>query len=367
MTETKQLSIFDFDRFLQSGNIPNLFSNNLNSNRLPSAKDLKKAENLLKLADKLQSQIDNKLNPAIGQQRPTRRRASIAASMYEDGQRLLQIQSWLRAIAKQLKEGSLPGVLKDIGSKTQLEVLLNFSKFPLKDTRIERILEDREYDSTKKLLRANLNTVFRIRQAIEALESLSDYKPEDPAIRKLKDLERGLIGVKIAGYFPTPAHICEQLIDLADLEDGMVLLEPSAGKGSICEAIKEKARVNLEVCEINFSLREILALKGFNLVAFDFVEEISKPKYDRIIMNPPFSQKQDIRHIRHAYDCLAPGGRVVAIASESISFRKDRAYQDFRDWLEDKCSVNEALPQGSFLNSDRPTGVNTRILVLDKD
>ena len=147
----------------------------------------------------------------------------------------------------------------------------------------------------------------------------------------------------------------------------MLVLEPSAGKGSICEAIKEKANVNLEVCEIYSDLREILALKGFNLVAFDFVEEVSQAKYDRIIMNPPFSQKQDIQHIRHAYNCLAPGGKLVSIASESITFRKDRAYKDFRNWLEAKCSVNEALPQGSFLNSDRPTGVNTRILVLDKD
>lgn len=140
-----------------------------------------------------------------------------------------------------------------------------------------------------------------------------------------------------------------------------------AGKGSICEAIKKKVNVELEVCEINFDLREILALKGFNLVAFDFVEEISEAKYDRIIQNPPFERKQDIQHIRHAYDCLAPGGKLVSITSESITFRQDRAYQDFRDWLGDKCSVNEALPQGSFLNSDRPTGVNTRILVLDKD
>ena len=114
-------------------------------------------------------------------------------------------------------------------------------------------------------------------------------------------------------------------------------------------------------------MSEILALKGFKIIAFDFLEEVSEAKYDRIIQNPPFERKQDIQHIRHAYDCLAPGGRLVSIASESISFRQDRAYQNFRDWLEDKCLVNEALPQGSFLDSDRPTGVNTRILVLDKD
>ncbi|WP_042711104.1 hypothetical protein WH8501_00270 [Crocosphaera watsonii WH 8501] len=41
----------------------------------------KKAQKFRDLADRMQSQIDNKLNPAIGQQRPTRRRARIAASI----------------------------------------------------------------------------------------------------------------------------------------------------------------------------------------------------------------------------------------------------------------------------------------------
>ena len=367
MIQTEQLSIFDFERFVQSGNIPNLFCSSLSTKKLPSAKDLKKAESLLNLANKMQSQIDNKLNPAIGQQRTTRRRARIAQSMYEDGQRLLQIQSWLRAIAEQLRHGDLPPVLKGISTKTQLEVLLNFSQHSWRNENIQRILDDNEYDWTRKMLRANLSTVFQIRQAIEALESLSDYTPEDSAVTKLKALERDLIGVKIPGYFPTPQDICQQMVELADLQDGMLVLEPSAGKGSICEAIKQKVNVTLEVCEIYSDLREILLLKGFDVIAYDFLEEVSTSKYDRVILNPPFERKQDIQHIRHAFDCLAPGGKLVSIASESINFRKDRAYQDFRDWLEDKCIVNEPLPQGSFLNSDRPTGVNTRILVLENN
>ena len=316
----------------------------------------------------MQSQIDNKLNPAIGQQRATRRRANIAQSMYEDGQRLLQIQSWLRAIAEQLKQGSLPPVLNKITTKTQLEVLLSFSQHSWRDDNIQRILDDGEYDWTKKMLRAKLTNVSQIRQAIQALESLSDYTPEDTDLTKLKALERDLIGVKIPGYFPTPTNICQQMVELAELENGMLVLEPSAGTGSIGEAILESpATVTLEVCEIYYDLREILSLKGFNVIAYDFLEEVSETKYDRVIMNPPFEKKGDIRHIRHAFDCLNPGGRLVSIASESISFRKDRAYKDFRDWLEDKCSMNEALPQGSFLSSDRPTGVNTRILVIEKD
>ncbi|NQZ63689.1 MAG: SAM-dependent DNA methyltransferase, partial [Crocosphaera sp.] len=80
----------------------------------------KKAKKFRDLADRMQSQIDNKLNPAIGQQRPTRRRARIAASMREDGEKLALIQAWLYAMADALDEGTLPRILSDISTKTQL-------------------------------------------------------------------------------------------------------------------------------------------------------------------------------------------------------------------------------------------------------
>ena len=40
--------------------------------------------------------------------------------------------------------------------------------------------------------------------------------------------------------------------------------------------------------------------------------------YDRIIMNPPFSNRQDAEHVRHAYDLLKPNGRIVAIMGEGV-------------------------------------------------
>jgi len=49
-------------------------------------------------------------------------------------------------------------------------------------------------------------------------------------------------------------------------------------------------------------LRKILEVKGFNVVGNDFLEH--KKSYDRIVMNPPFENFQDIDHVRHAYDLL---------------------------------------------------------------
>jgi SAM-dependent methyltransferase len=54
--------------------------------------------------------------------------------------------------------------------------------------------------------------------------------------------------------------------------------------------------------------------------------------FDPVVMNPPFSDNRDIRHIRAAWDHLAPGGRLVAVCSEGPFFRQDRGAAEFRGW-----------------------------------
>ncbi len=322
----------------------------------------KKAQKFRDLADKMQSQIDNKLNPAIGQQRPTRRRARIAASMREDGEKLALIQSWLYAMANALDEGTLPRILSDISTKTQLSTLYDLKHPSWRDHLIPQHLTPDGWASC--LLKANLRTVARIHQAIAALDELHQTPVIDPKVKQIEEIERSLIGANIPGYFPTPKSVCGQMVRLAMLKPRMRVWEPSSGKGDIASAIKEAADVNLEVCELNYDLRQLLELKGFNVIGSDCFDITTS--YDRILMNPPFIKGSEITHIRYAFDRLVEGGRLVAIAPESIEFRKDKKYLEFREWLEDKCVINDPLPQGSFLISDRSTGVNTRILVLDK-
>jgi 16S rRNA G1207 methylase RsmC len=38
--------------------------------------------------------------------------------------------------------------------------------------------------------------------------------------------------------------------------------------------------------------------------------------FDRIIMNPPFENAIDIKHIKHALTMLNPGGRIVALCAK---------------------------------------------------
>ena len=46
-------------------------------------------------------------------------------------------------------------------------------------------------------------------------------------------------------------------------------------------------------------------------------------------MNPPFENNSDIKHVRHAFELLAPeNGKLIAIMSEGSFFRNDKQATD---------------------------------------
>jgi predicted RNA methylase len=145
---------------------------------------------------------------------------------------------------------------------------------------------------------------------------------------------------------------------------GQAVLEPSAGTGHLADAVRA-AGGDVHALEMQPALRKILELKGHKVAGNDALAHDGT--YDRIVMNPPFEQGADMHHIQHAFEHnLKPGGRLVAILSEGPFFREDRKAQAFRAFLTEHGAHNEKLPAGSFTQGDVPTGVNTRIVVLDK-
>lgn len=200
-----------------------------------------------------------------------------------------------------------------------------------------------------------------------ALREFIQYRAGLKEADKVKLLERSLIGKNVGfDFFPTPKATAEEMVDKADIQEGMDVLEPSAGNGNIAEAIKDVG-VNPDVAERSSSLREVLEAKGFNLVAQDFLDMKDK-LYDRIIMNPPFSNSQDIDHVRHAYGLLKPDGRIVAIMGEGAFFRNDKKATEFREWLDSIGGTSEKLEEGTFTDKSliATTGVNARMVVIDK-
>lgn len=221
------------------------------------------------------------------------------------------------------------------------------------------------YDMRKRLAGMNIETPAELRAALREFIGLREAPKEAD---KIKQLERAMIGRRNDGmdFFPTPASVADEMVEAADIQEGMSVLEPSAGMGHIADRIRE-AGVEPDVVELAVDRRELLEAKGYNLVGNDFMDVDGK--YDRIIMNPPFGDRRDAEHVQHAYDMLKPGGRLVAIMGEGVFFGSDSKAQAFRNWLDQVGGTSEKLAEGTFLDPSLPvnTGVAARMVVITKE
>lgn len=164
------------------------------------------------------------------------------------------------------------------------------------------------------------------------------------------------------GYFPTPAPIVARLLDLADIAPGMLVLEPSAGRGNIAKAVAEVAEVDcVELLQKNV---EALLTGEFarDVIMSDFLALVPAPTYDRVVMNPPFARQDDIRHVQHALRFLKPEGRLVSVMASSILFRDNRLTADFRALIDERGGDIEECPEGAFKESG--TMVRTVIVTI---
>jgi hypothetical protein len=174
----------------------------------------------------------------------------------------------------------------------------------------------------------------------------------------------GQLQVERDGFFETPRAVVERMIELLPLvtRHNAYTLEPSAGLGAIAHYISDG---NLTVIEKNEQRCSELRKSFKNVLCMSFLDfECLSFHFDRIYMNPPFEELQDVDHVCHAYDLLADGGKMVSVMAESAFFWSDKKSVEFRDWLDTVNAYVEKLPEGSFRESG--TGVNTRLVVIEK-
>lgn len=166
------------------------------------------------------------------------------------------------------------------------------------------------------------------------------------------------------GYVPTPKTLGEPVVDLAEIEDGMTVLEPEAGSANLADIVAEKTcKANIVCYELQEANVQILKSKGYTVYQGDFLTFEPEVLYDRVIMNPPFERQQDILHVQHAWQFVKPGGRLVGIMSTGFTFRANKLSTEFREFVEANGYYREN-PAGSFKPSG--TSVNTVTVVLYK-
>lgn len=221
-------------------------------------------------------------------------------------------------------------------------------------------------DTLQRIKRLEAMNITNDAELRSALREYLDFKGEKPAENKAAKLRREIVGKNVGvDYFPTPPTLAGELVSKADIRSGESVLEPSAGDGQIADRIRtEHPDAPLAVVEQSSSLRAILEAENHNVVGQDFLDY--QGKHDKIVMNPPFND--EVNHVKHAYDLLNPGGRMVSVMSEHAFFASDKESKAFRDWLEEVGGISEQNPEGSFTDATvgRTTGTNTRTVVIDK-
>lgn len=168
-------------------------------------------------------------------------------------------------------------------------------------------------------------------------------------------------------FFPTPKKIAEYVIELADIKNGMKVLEPSAGRGALAVAAQQSAiDVKVDMFELmpdNNAYIHNLKIKNAKIGhPVDFLTVEPTPSFDRVVMNPPFSRQADIKHVNHAFKFLKPGGKLVSIMASSVTFRGNKLTTDFRCFVEKQGGYIEELPHGAFKESG--TMVKTVIVII---
>jgi predicted RNA methylase len=151
-------------------------------------------------------------------------------------------------------------------------------------------------------------------------------------------------------YFATPAAVVEEMISYINTDtltydwDEINVLEPSAGDGAIARYLREIGyRKALDLIEPDPFRAKLLRQQNlgdvYEMTFEDFIQKHPNRRYSYIFMNPPFTLPGNkvawVDHIRLAWSILKPGGELVAIAPNSISFNSNKHIAALRELVYD--------------------------------
>lgn len=232
--------------------------------------------------------------------------------------------------------------------------------------RITRQLDRKDYIEVNKVLEA-----FGGKWNRKAGGHVFSYEPESVIIDSIATGEY-LDPKSDLNFFPTPPELAGHIVNLAGVERGDRVLEPSAGTGNILRELSLKTR-NLLFCEIDDGMRLQLLheqseqyIRRWGLLCPDFLEVpniLNLAPIDIIVANPPFSRGRDVLHVSTMLDVART--RVVSVMSAGFTFRSDKKTQALKEKLTKGWNWEISdLPEDSFKSSG--TRVSTVLLVAER-
>ena len=204
--------------------------------------------------------------------------------------------------------------------------------------------------------------LLRLRHLMEVTEAVGEEMAAmAPRFERLADPESATRVVSSHQLFQTPELLAARLVELLEGRAGR-MLEPSAGLGRLYRAFRAVTAEHVTLVENSAECCRELYLgttddSACKLIQADFLTCTAERlgTYSVVLMNPPFTIGTDVRHILHALELLAPGGRLVSLCANGPKQRaamKPIASQ----WIQ--------LPSGSFRSEG--TNVETAIVVIDR-
>lgn len=164
-------------------------------------------------------------------------------------------------------------------------------------------------------------------------------------------------------FYPTPENIINRMLQEIEVSN-RIILEPSAGKGDIVNALNSEGATVL-MCEKSTLMHPILADKG-EMLTDDFLTLTSDriSHINGIVMNPPFSE--GVKHILHAYDIAPKGCKIVSLINSSNiqnDYSTDR--KKLKSIIE---NFGDAQSLGNcFESAERQTSVEVSLIVIQKE
>jgi 16S rRNA A1518/A1519 N6-dimethyltransferase RsmA/KsgA/DIM1 with predicted DNA glycosylase/AP lyase activity len=127
--------------------------------------------------------------------------------------------------------------------------------------------------------------------------------------------------------FYTPENIANAMAELAELKNGMKVLEPSAGSGRLVTAIKTiNPSVFVHAVELytDVVISHLLHSTADMVTNGDFLKlPLSSESYDRVIANPPFGNDTPLlSHFTKMYNTVKSGGIIICITPFDFEISK---------------------------------------------
>lgn len=167
-------------------------------------------------------------------------------------------------------------------------------------------------------------------------------------------------------FYPTPDWLAIQMVEAANIMPSDYVLEPSAGKAAILKYIADKTPKYTAV-ELNSNNTKWLRTHGYrvNQMSFETYYKNNNGKlFDKVVMNPPFSEKRDLIHTIMAYNLLKPGGILVGLVAENSLYYNRPITRNFINFFKSVGGVTREVPHGTFKESG--TLVDIAMLIIPK-